>query len=33
MNGTMKVLIGGVLTVSVALVVLLIQLNMNISQL
>jgi len=33
MNGTMKVLIGGVLTVSAALVVLLIQLNMNISQL
>ena len=31
-NGTIKVLIGGVLTVSVALVALLVQINMNISQ-
>ena len=32
-NGTLKVIIGGVLTVSAAIIVLLIQLNQNISQL
>jgi hypothetical protein len=33
MSSTIKVLIGGVLTVSAAIIVLLIQLNLNISQL
>ena len=32
-NGTLKVIIGGVLTVSAAIIVLLIQLNQNISHL
>jgi len=32
-NGTLKVIIGGVLTVSAAIIVLLIQLNQNVSQL
>ena len=32
-NGTLKVIIGGVLTVSAAIIVLLIQLNQNISSL
>ena len=32
-NSTLKVIIGGVLTVSAAIIVLLIQLNQNISQL
>ena len=33
LNSSLKVLIGGVLTVSTAIIILLIQLNMNISQL
>ena len=32
-NGTLKVIIGGVLTVAAAIIVLLIQLNQNVSQL
>ena len=32
-NGTLKVIIGGVLTVSAAIIVLLIQLNQNVSHL
>ena len=32
-NGTLKVIIGGVLTVSAAIIVLLVQLNQNISSL
>ena len=32
-NGTLKIIIGSIVTVSAAIIVLLIQLNMNISQL